>query len=221
METLLSNSNALIVVILSHGLEGDLVMANDKEFHLYDLIKMFTPDELQSMATRPKIFIIQACRGNELDSGQILKRSRKFSVDSVDSACDEPLFKYPSHADICIALSSHYGHASFRNADGSWYIQDLCDVMENIDLSENHFTDVLTEVNRKVAQRVSSSKDNRIHDKKQVGSYYTTFTQKLYLTKCTRKPSVVVSKSPETLDTITILKVGLLIINVVVFFSKK
>lgn len=57
MKPLLSVSNALIVVILSHGLEGDMVMATDTQFHLYDLIKMFTPEELPEMATRPVIFL--------------------------------------------------------------------------------------------------------------------------------------------------------------------
>lgn len=156
-----------------------MVMAKDQSFHLYDLMKMFTPEELPEMATRPKIFIIQACRGEEIDSGSVLK-AKKFSFDQIDSATDETIFKYPSHADLCIALSSHHGHYSYRNAEGSWFIQSLCETLETIDLTQNHLLDVLVATNQKVATRSSKTDDVRFDDKKQISSFYTTLTQKFY-----------------------------------------
>lgn len=176
----MEKSNALFVVILTHGLKDDKLMAIDRDFHLYDFMKMFTPEELPSMAMGPKIFIIQACRGEEIDSGAILKQA-KFTFDSIDSGIDETPFKYPSHADLCVALSSHYGHYSYRNAEGSWFIQSLCDVLESLDLKENHFLDILTATNETVAQRSTTSDDTRFDDKKQISSFYTTFTKKFYL----------------------------------------
>lgn len=220
MKALLSNSNSLIVVILSHGLEGDMIMASDAPFHLYDLIQMFTPDEVPEMATRPKIFIIQSCRGKKLDSGIILKRDRSFSVDSVDAVIQETPFKYPSHADICIALSSHHGHASFRNIDGTWFIQDMCDVLETINLTTNHLMDVFTSTNRKVAARASSSTYFCLDDKKQVSSVYTTFTQKFYLKNAENNSSGTITSfmGPRTME---ILVTGLFILNIFIFYSKK
>lgn len=182
MKPLLSDSNALIVVILSHGLENDMLMAADCSFHLYDLINMFTPDELPEMAKRPKMFIIQACRGKQIDSGTLLKAA-KFTYDQIDSASLETVFKYPSHADICIAFSSHHGHYSFRNAEGSWFVQSLCDVLEKTDLSGNHWLDILTATNEEVTNRASNSDNVKFDDKKQISSFYTTFTQKFYLKK--------------------------------------
>ncbi|XP_063695558.1 caspase-6-like [Culicoides brevitarsis] len=180
MTPLLSDSNALIVVILSHGLEHDNVMAADRSFSLNDIIDMFTPEELPEMATRPKIFLVQACRGDKLDSGAILKE-QKFTFDQVDSGIEEIPFNYPSHADVCVAYSSHHGHYSFRNANGSWFIQEFCNVLEEIDLKQNHFLDILAQTNAKVAVRGTSSEDVKFDDKKQISSFYSTFTKKFYL----------------------------------------
>lgn len=186
MKPLLSDSNALFVVILSHGLQGEMVMAADRSFHIYDLIKMFTPEELKEMATRPKIFIIQACRGDQHDSGSILKSLEETTLecDQIDVVTKNTPFKYPNCADICIAFSSHHGHTSFRNpSEGSWFIQSLCDVLESIDLKENHLMDILAETNWQVAQRDSSMKEQNGDNKKQISSSYTTLTKKFYLTR--------------------------------------
>lgn len=185
MKPLLSDSNALFVVILSHGLQGEMVMAADCEFHIYDLIKMFTPEEIKEMATRPKIFIIQACRGDQHDSGSILKHLKEtLEYDQINVVTKETPFKYPNYADMCIAFSSHHGHVSFRStSEGSWFIQSLCDVLESIDLKENHLMDILAETNWQVAQRDSSMKDPNGDKQKQVSSSYTTLTKKFYLTR--------------------------------------
>lgn len=182
MKSVLEDSNSLIVVILTHGLEGDMLLAADTTFHLYDLMKMFTPEELPEMATRPKIFIIQACRGEQIDSGSLIKR-QSVQFDSVDAFTPEIVIKYPSFADICIALSSHHGHYSYRNEDGSWFIQELCNAISENDLKTNHFLDILTDTNRRVTVRSSKSMDVRFDDKKQVSSFYTTLTQKFYFSK--------------------------------------
>uniref|UniRef100_A0A336LYG3 CSON010544 protein n=1 Tax=Culicoides sonorensis TaxID=179676 RepID=A0A336LYG3_CULSO len=180
-KSLLSESNALFVVILSHGLEGDMVMAKDTAFNLHDIIKMFMPDEVPEMAARPKVFIVQACRGENIDSGVILKRAL-LTVDSVDAAEDKP-FKYPSFADVCLAMSAHHGHVSFRNANGSWFIQELCDVLETFDLDKNNLLDLLTATNKRVATRSSTAEDIRQDDKKQISGFYSTMTQKFYFKK--------------------------------------
>uniref|UniRef100_A0A336LQP5 CSON010543 protein n=1 Tax=Culicoides sonorensis TaxID=179676 RepID=A0A336LQP5_CULSO len=173
----LSNSNALIVVILSHGLEGDNIMATDSAFHLHDIIRMFNTEELPEMAGRPKIFIIQACRGNQVDRGTQLNHYN----DHVDADEDD---LHPNYADFCIAMSSHHGHKSFRNEQtGSWFIQAFCDILETIDLENNHLLDILTATKRKVAARTSKSGKLETNNKKQISSCYMTLTKKFYFKK--------------------------------------
>lgn len=77
---------------------------------------------------------------------------------------------------IYINISGHY---SFRNETGSWFIQDLCNVFADstkpVDISE-----ILTETNRRVAQRKSFA-DGVYDEKKQISGYYSTLVRKFLI----------------------------------------
>lgn len=75
--------------------------------------------------------------------------------------------------------SSLLGHVSFRNAQGSWYIQELCNVIESFDPDDESILDILTATNSAVSRRVSNV-DGRRNNKKQISSFYSTLTKKLY-----------------------------------------
>ncbi|XP_055537518.1 caspase-7-like [Wyeomyia smithii] len=178
----LIESDCLMVVILTHGEEDDLLMAHDGSYHLYKFLDHFTPSALNSMAGKPKIFIIQACRGGKLDRGVQLRR-KLLVTDSVQDRVDSQseIFTYPDFADFLIVMSSHHGHKSFRNEKGSWLIQELCNVIESCDLKSSSIIDILIETNNAVSKRISNA--DGIHDKKkQISSFYTTFTKQLYFT---------------------------------------
>lgn len=178
----MNTCNAIIVVILSHGLEDDNIMAKDGAFHLYEYMKLFTPDELPEMVTRPKIFLIQACRGSGIDNGSLVMPLTL--MDHVDSAVNaEPvrIIKYPNFADIIIGLSAHHGHYSYRSDEGSWYIQDFCNVLQVTDLEKEDFINVLVKTNKQVAKRNSRSENVTFDDKKQTSSFYCTLTKRLFL----------------------------------------
>lgn len=128
--------DCLMVVFLTNGMENDQLMARDTSFYLYDFIEYFTPAKLPAMAGKPKMFIVQACRGGKIDQGVELRKtvsswtsctwrassSSTFSVSSDVIACSQlaedavsdPLeqqhsFSYPEFADFIIAMSSHSG----------------------------------------------------------------------------------------------------------------
>ncbi|XP_039441776.1 caspase-1-like [Culex pipiens pallens] len=177
----LEEADCLVVVILTHGEEGDYLMAQDDRYHLYEFIENFTPTALNSMAGKPKLFIVQACRGKKLDRGVNL-RAKLIQADSmpkdvVDS--QSGVFSYPEFADLMIVMSSHHGHYSFRNETGSWLIQELCNVIDSCDLEQDSIYDILTETNKRVAGR-SSNADGEFHNKKQIPSFYSTLTRQLY-----------------------------------------
>ncbi|XP_065075295.1 caspase-1-like [Ochlerotatus camptorhynchus] len=162
-------SDCLVVVILTHGNENDTLMANDKEYHLYEFIENFNPTTLESMAGKPKLFIIQACRGKEVDHGVPL--GYRDQVDSPTEICT-----YPEFPDLFVVQSSHHGHKAFRNEkDGSWLIQDLCKAIESCDLETDSIYDILTETNDAISKRFSNA-----DKKKQIASIYSTLTKKLY-----------------------------------------
>lgn len=179
-DDVLEKSDCLVVVILTHGEPNDLLMARDSEYHLYNFLGNFKPTILNSMAGKPKLFIVQACRGTEPDAGVRLRANLIQSdsgKDQVDSQTD--IFTYPEFADFLIVMSSHHDHYSFRNELGSWLIQDLCDVIESCDLENDSIYDILTDTNRAVSRRISNAAGEKDR-KKQIPSFYSTLTRKLF-----------------------------------------
>ncbi|XP_065075296.1 caspase-7-like [Ochlerotatus camptorhynchus] len=168
-------SDCLVVVILTHGIKNDKLVANDGEYHLYEFIENFNPTTLKSMAGKPKLFIIQACRGIKVDDGvNLMAYSAR---DQVDSQPD--IRPYPEFPDLFVVQSSHHGHKAFRDKqEGSWLIQDLCNAIHSCDLETDSIYDILTETNNAISKRLSEAKEYR--DKKQIASIYSTLTKKLY-----------------------------------------
>lgn len=172
-----------MVVFLSHGEAGDLIVARDGTFPLYPIMQKFTANQLPEMATRPKIFLVQACRGKGIDQGQYI--SNISTPDFLDSTGGEgsQTIKYPNYADIAIGFSSHHGHFAHRNKRGSWYIQEFCNVIENIDPNENDLIDIFVKTNKRVATRISRCEEVELDEKKQISSFYATLTKDFYFVK--------------------------------------
>lgn len=112
---ILQNSSCLMVFILTHGEKNNIIMAKDIGYDLYEFIERFIPNKVQVLAAKPKLFFVQACRGNKLDAGQLIVPSRvkRAAFDQVDSVTEAEPYHHPSFADLLIAFSSHYG--SFLN----------------------------------------------------------------------------------------------------------
>ncbi|EAT33368.1 AAEL014348-PB [Aedes aegypti] len=116
-----SNSDCLLVAVLSHGDEGEVIYAHDCPYQISSIWTQFTGDRCRTLVGKPKIFIIQACRGNDLDSGV------KVEKDGVAR------YSIPTNADFLFAFATIPGYMSFRNTkNGSWFIRELCN-----ELNEN------------------------------------------------------------------------------------
>lgn len=172
-----SNHDALIVVVLTHGEHG-ILYANDGVYKPESLWQPFTADKCVTLAGKPKLFFIQACQGDKLDSGVIM---RPTETDSGSGA-----YKIPIHADFLIAYSTIPGYYSWRNTSkGSWFMQALCD-----ELNENGYLldllTILTFVNQRVAYDFeSNTPDNPgMHQQKQIPCITYMLTR---LVKFTRK----------------------------------
>ncbi|XP_065094538.1 caspase-1-like [Ochlerotatus camptorhynchus] len=165
----LKTSDCLVVVILTHGEENDMLMAKDKAYNLYEFIEKFTPTTLKSMAGKPKLFIIQACRGVPMGySGR----------DQVDSKVE--IFTYPEFADLVVVRSSQHSNYGFLDEQrGSWLIQDLCHVIESCELEKDTIYDILTVTQSAVSERCNAENIG-FHNTQQIPSIYSTLTKKLY-----------------------------------------
>ncbi|XP_056659064.1 caspase-6 isoform X1 [Monodelphis domestica] len=179
------DADCFLCVFLTHG-EGNHIYAYDAKIDIQKLTAMFKGDKCQTLVGKPKIFVIQACRGDQhdipvipLDVVDHLSDKVDVNETEVDAAS---VYTLPAGADFLMCYSVAEGYYSHRETvHGSWYIQDLCEMLEKYG-SSLEFTELLTLVNRKVSQRrVDFCKDPNAIGKKQVPCFASMLTKKLYL----------------------------------------
>ncbi|EDV94390.1 caspase [Drosophila grimshawi] len=167
------DNDCILVAILSHGGMG-YIHARDEIYKLDEVWTCFTAENCPSLATKPKLFFIQACMGDRLDAGVKMQMKR------IETDGDSKMsYKIPNHADFLIAYSTVPGFYSWRNKEkGSWFIQSLCEQLA----SNGKRLDILTLLTR-VCQRVAhdfesnNSKEPEFDQKKQTPCINTMLTR--------------------------------------------
>ncbi|MEQ2283602.1 Caspase-6 [Ameca splendens] len=176
-----SEADCFLLAFLSHG-ENDHVYTYDGKISIQDITSMFKGDRCQTLVGKPKIFVVQACRGDKHDVPvtpcDVVDNESKTNETVVDSCAIQTL---PAGADFIMCYSVAEGYYSHRETiNGSWYIQDLCELLQKYG-SSLEFTELLTLVNRKVSmRRVGNSNDRSAIGKKQVPCFASMLTKKLY-----------------------------------------
>ncbi|KAM9314389.1 caspase-6-like isoform 2-T2 [Pholidichthys leucotaenia] len=175
-----ADADCFLLAFLSHG-EDNHVYTNDGKINIMDITALFKGTKCKSLVGKPKIFILQACRGDKHDE------PCQMPYDAVDSAMNKmevdacAIQTLPAGADFLMCYSVAEGYYSHRDTiNGSWYIQDLCEMLRQYGESLE-FTELLTLVNRKVSMRsVGNSLDKAAIGKKQVPCFASMLTKKLY-----------------------------------------
>ncbi|EHB14715.1 Caspase-3 [Heterocephalus glaber] len=166
-----SKRSSFIIIILSRGEKG-IILGTNGPIDLKILTKFFRGDLCRSVAGKPKLFIIQACRGTELDCGI-----------ETDSGIDNEMAcqKIPVEADFLYAFSTASGYYSWQNSKGgSLFIQSLC-AMVKLYAHKFEFMYILTQVNRKVATEFEFfSYDSTFHAKKQIPYIVSMLTKEVH-----------------------------------------
>ncbi|CAK8679348.1 unnamed protein product [Clavelina lepadiformis] len=163
--------------ILSHGDEGDVVFAKDGPMHITDFTSPFTAENCKTLARKPKLFFIQACRGTKKDSGVELDAMSP-NVDVVDGM-PSPI-KLPSQADFMIACATIPGYMSWRNTKrGSWFIQALLDCVAKY-VKTLELMEIMTRVNSVVAHHFQSNTGDESDGSKQIPSIASQLTAQVY-----------------------------------------
>ena len=199
-----SAHDCLIVAILSHGDNGKLY-GTDSEVEkdrkadpknalaVESLSTYFDGEKCPTLKGKPKLFILQACRGTTYDTGvdcvdggeaqmqsQNAAEADKFKIlklflspqlpDEVDAGG-----KLPITADMLYAYSTVPGYYAWRNSEnGSVFIQTFIDVLRR-QYKDDHLTDMLTMVNDQVAREYESH-----GGMKQMSSFTSQLRKKLY-----------------------------------------
>lgn len=175
-----SNHDCLAVVVLSHG-ENGFVYGADGPIRLDDLAKSVRPDKCPSLAGKPKLFFVQACRGTKYDAGAEVSDGDNFDdkEDKLDAATR--LSRIPLESDFLFFYSTPPGYYSWRNdVEGSWFVQQLCKVFnehgDSVELAH-----LLLIVQRMVAAEFQSrTGDESTSGMKQIPVSVSTLRKQLY-----------------------------------------
>lgn len=169
-----SNVDCLLIAVMTHGDRGK-IYARDHQYPPDFLWRSFSGDNCPSLAGKPKLFFVQACRGDEVDDGARV-RVRTQSDGQGNH------YTIPVMADILVMYSCYDGYLSWRSVqNGSWFIQSLCEELK-LRARDTDLLTLLTFLNRRMAVTYKSvAPDNRgMHAKKQIGTIVSTLTRLLY-----------------------------------------
>jgi hypothetical protein len=57
-----------MIIVLSHGVRGAIMTADEKEIAMDEIMAYFNRDNCPALVGKPKMFFIQACQGSKLKS---------------------------------------------------------------------------------------------------------------------------------------------------------
>ncbi|XP_033230599.1 caspase-1-like [Belonocnema kinseyi] len=169
-----SNSDCFLVAVMTHG-ESGFLHSCEELYPVDTLWNFFTGEKCTTLAGKPKLFFIQACRGERLDKGVKI-------IHETDSGST---YSIPAYADILVAYSTYDGYYSWRNQEaGSWFIQAICEEFEQSARTRDLLT-MLTFVNRRVAIEYQSyvPQNRHFHERKQIPSIVSMLTRLVYFTQ--------------------------------------
>ncbi|XP_013408949.1 caspase-7-like [Lingula anatina] len=169
-----SKNDCLALVVMSHGDEG-IVYGTDGIVELDILLAPLKGDKCPTLAGKPKLIFIQACRGTKLDGG--VEVADEAGLDELDGR--NHVHKIPAEADFLIAYSVVPGFFSWRNpTNGSWFMQALIQVLGDYG-QQLDILSLMTIVNRKVAYEFESNAASKAMSKKKQVPCITSMLTKL------------------------------------------
>ena len=138
--------DSFVCCILSHGYLDGVYGTDSKPVKINDIASLFKGNFCPTLADKPKLFFIQACRGDDEDRGVVVQKDAKGDSD------DAIRHSLPSEADFLFGYATPPGNVSWRSPRyGSWYISKLCEVFVDY-APQQDLLSMLTIVNHKVSE---------------------------------------------------------------------
>ncbi|XP_033113323.1 caspase-3-like [Anneissia japonica] len=153
-----TQTDCVVVMLMSHGGEGELHGNDSIPISYSDVFALFKPDVCPKLKDKPKIFFIQACRGENIEVG-VDANPVEDEHEMGDAGAAQPnpfenCLRTPLPADFYIAYSTCDGFYSMRdNIAGSYFIQALVEVFIALADKED-LKSLMTKVSGKVSRMV-------------------------------------------------------------------
>ncbi|XP_056902032.1 caspase-2 isoform X1 [Takifugu flavidus] len=195
--------DSCVVCLLSHGVEGAVYGIDGELLQLDWVFEAFDNAHCPLLQNKPKMFFIQACRGDEMDCGveQIDGPSRTSSpsCEQRDAGREgekdaegrqrgdicRPRIKLPQRSDMICGFASLKGQrvwtAAMRNTKrGSWFIQELNTALR-LHARDRHLADILVQVNRRIKDREGYAPGTAHHRCKEMSEFTSSLCKDLFL----------------------------------------
>lgn len=159
--------DSCVVCVLTHGEQGELFGVDEFAISVLEFVSCLNARNCPALAHKPKLFFLQACRGQQYDhgfgddydktDGYLDRWLARVTSKSQSNSFSEQRTKSPIEADILISYATTPGYVSWRNSlKGSWFIQSICEVFAKYAKSTDVLS-MLTLVNKQVADAFESS----------------------------------------------------------------
>ncbi|KAK1332574.1 hypothetical protein QTO34_007257 [Cnephaeus nilssonii] len=133
-----------LVTLMSHGEKGYIKIKDDERVSLEEIFEMFNNKNCPALQEKPKIFIIQACRGERRDSG-VETDDEPMDLDDISERK-----RLPTFSDYFIIYPTQADHVALRHPrTGSVMIEAMTEIFEKYG-NKWHIADFFTKVNNKV-----------------------------------------------------------------------
>ncbi|VDM93846.1 unnamed protein product [Onchocerca ochengi] len=186
--------DSCVICVLTHGEHGELYGTDDNAVSVLEFVSSLNARNCPALAHKPKLFFLQACRGQQYDHGFGTEFDgsdgyfdRWFTCTTPQSQKNLPVeqkTKLPIEADILVSYATTPGYVSWRNSmKGSWFIQSICEVFAKHAKSTDILS-MLTLVNKRVADAFESSSGSF----KQIPDHSSRLRKAFYFFPGTAKP---------------------------------
>uniref|UniRef100_A0A3Q1FUZ1 Caspase 3, apoptosis-related cysteine peptidase-like n=1 Tax=Acanthochromis polyacanthus TaxID=80966 RepID=A0A3Q1FUZ1_9TELE len=161
--------DCFLAVLSSHGEEGCVFGADGQPVHLSRIFTYFNNDYMERKA---KLFLIQACRGDDLDDG--------VEVDSVTDTIESSSLQYLSvPVDTAVMYATAPGYGAFMHPLGSVFLQTFCTLLEEEGNRNLELTRLMTRLSHRVAYTFQA-KGRVLGGKKEMPCLLTRLTREVF-----------------------------------------
>uniref|UniRef100_A0A3P9C5T5 Caspase 20, apoptosis-related cysteine peptidase n=1 Tax=Maylandia zebra TaxID=106582 RepID=A0A3P9C5T5_9CICH len=144
------HGDAFICSILSHGKKGVVLGTDRNPLPIKEITRKFRGCDQSVLIGKPKVFLIQACQGSNIQRG--------VQMNDIEIDDDTSPLTIPEEADVLVAMATVEDHASLRHiVDGSWFVQSLCEQLKERCPRGEDIVSILHYVNDDVAHRETTS----------------------------------------------------------------
>ena len=147
----ISLCSCVVVIILSHGCNEEIEGSDNRMVALKDLTNYLSDANCRPLRGKPKVFIVQACRGSDISDPAFVDID--LTSDTIGLVADSTYTGGLSQdgADMLIAFATIPDYVAYRNPTlGSPFIQKFIEVVRER-AKATHLVEILLQVNREVS----------------------------------------------------------------------